>query len=161
MVDEKEQQRLIRRRLRKTAVRLYEDTSVRSHLTDEQATRLLNWGEAIVRKTAEQTINLPNEDALPLLEQKVAGVREIMLTINKLLRTFGDTFEPDTRTIQDDWFTQLLKNISWTTGRQAQLRHFSHMGEFKRLQRADGTIEQAFEALMSFLDVGAEAEEEE
>ena len=83
---EQQSSRELRRRLRKTAAILVEDSSVRAELTDEQGKELIKWGMDLIEAEAAQTADLPDEEAMPLLEEKTTAVRTTMLLVNKLVR---------------------------------------------------------------------------
>ena len=145
--------RKLRRRLRQTAAVLVEDSSVRAELNDEQAKELIKWGMDKIKAEAARTVLLPDEEALPMLEEKTTAVRTIMLLVNKLVRP-GDS-EEDT----GDQLTRLLKNLSWVTGRPSGM---AHLRRAKRFQKHCGEIDQekAFQLLMDLLHLPMSDEEE-
>ena len=150
---EQRSSRELRRRLRKTAALLVEDSSVRAELTDKQAKQLIKWGLAQIEGEAARTADLPTEEALPLLEEKTTAVRTIMLLVNKLVRP-GDAAE-DTA----DQLTRLLKNLSWLTKRAMSIPHLLRVEKFKKHQ---DTMSQddAFRLLMDLLKFETSDEEE-
>jgi hypothetical protein len=145
--------RQIRRRLRKTAALLVEDSSVRSELTDEQGKELIKWGMAQIEAEAARTADLPDEEAMPLLEEKTTAVRTTMLLVNKLVR--GAESEEDTA----EQLTRLLKNLSWLTGRPSGLPHLRRVEKFKK-GRANLSHDNAFRLLMDLLRLETSEEEE-
>ena len=146
--------RELRRRLRKTAARLVEDSSVRAELTDEQGKELIKWGMDKIEAEAVRTVDLPTEEAIPLLEEKTTAVRTTMLLVNKLVRP-GDS-EEDTA----DQLTRLLKNLAWLTERPSSFAHLRRVEKFKQ-HRANLSQDEAFRLLMDLLQLEAASDEEE
>ncbi|MCB8943558.1 MAG: hypothetical protein H6658_07370 [Ardenticatenaceae bacterium] len=151
---EQQSSRELRRRLRKTAAILVEDSSVRAELTDEQGKELIKWGMDLIEAEAAQTADLPDEGAMPLLEEKTTAVRTTMLLVNKLVRP-GDS-EEDT----DDQLTRLLKNLTWVTKRPSGLAHLRRVEKFKKHREAMSQ-EEAFRLLMDMLQLDVVSDEEE
>lgn len=147
--------RQTRRRLRKTAALLVEDSSVRDELTDEQAKKLIKWGMDHIEAEAQRTADLPDEEAMPLLEEKTTAVRTTMLLVNKLVR--GADSEEETA----DQLIRLLKNLSWLTGRPSGLLHLRRVEKFKKGRVKDNlSREDAFRLLMDLLRLKSSEEEE-
>ena len=147
--------RHIRRRLRKTAALLVEDSSVRDELTDEQGKELIKWGMDHIEAEAQRTADLPDEEAMPLLEEKTTAVRSTMLLVNKLVR--GVESAEDTA----DQLTRLLKNLSWLTGQPSGLPHLRRVEKFKKGRANDNlTRDNAFRLLMDLLQLETSEEEE-
>jgi hypothetical protein len=138
----------LRRRLRRAAGQLAEDSSLRSFLTDEQAQQLLEWGMAHVRQEANRTANLPDEDAAPLLEERVTAVRSVMQLVNRLMGSLAEAADGDE--LIDDRAIRLLKNLSWLTGQPSNMGHMRRVEQFKR-GRADKDKEKAFQALLDLI----------
>ena len=146
-----------RRRLRRAAGQLMEDSSLRSYLTDEQAQQLLEWGLAHVEPAAARTANLPDDDAMPVLEEKVAAVRSVMHLVNRLVGTAGETAEGD---VVDDQMTRLLKNLHWLTGQPTTMAHLVRVGKFNH-KRPELDSDSAFQHLIDLIRVKPAAAEEE
>jgi hypothetical protein len=147
--------RHIRRRLRKTAALLVEDSSVRDELTDEQGKELIKWGMDHIEAEAQRTADLPDEEAMPLLEEKTTAVRSTMLLVNKLVR--GVESAEDTA----DQLTRLLKNLSWLTGQSSGLPHLRRVEKFKKGRANDNwSRDNAFRLLMDLLHLETSEEEE-
>lgn len=147
--------RHIRRRLRKTAALLVEDSSVRDELTDEQGKELIKWGMAHIEAEAQRTADLPDEEAMPLLEEKTTAVRSTMLLVNKLVR--GVESAEDTA----DQLTRLLKNLSWLTGQPSGLPHLRRVEKFKKGRTNDNwSRDNAFRLFMDLLQLETSEEEE-
>ncbi|HEX6383350.1 MAG TPA: hypothetical protein VF177_01650 [Anaerolineae bacterium] len=148
----------VQRRLRRAAGQLMEDSTLRSHLGDEQAQQLLNWGLAQVEQAAVRTANLPDDDAMPVLEEKVAAVRSVMQLVNRIVGTVEETAgEGD---VVDDQMTRLLKNLHWLTGQPTTMAHMVHVGKFNR-QRPQMDSDSAFHRLMDLIQVNPAATKEE
>lgn len=151
--------RRARRRLRRAAGQLMEDSSLRSYLTDEQAQQLLEWGLAHVEQAATRTANLPDDDAMPVLEEKVAAVRSVMQLVNRLVGTAGETAGEDE--VVNDQMTRLLKNLHWLTGQPTTMAHLVHLGKFNH-KRPELDSNSAFQRLIDLIRVKpAVAQEEE
>ncbi len=146
--------RELRRRLRKTAAILVEDSSVRAELTDQQAKELIKWGVAHIETEAARTADLPAEAALPLLEEKTTAVRTAMLLVNQLVRPGGDE-EADI----DAQLTRLLKNLTWLRERPSGLPYLRRVEKFKH-HYATMSQDDAFRLLMDLLQLEAIGEEE-
>lgn len=152
--------RQTRRRLRRAAGQLMEDSTLRSYPTDEQAQQLLDWGFAQAEQVAARTANLPDDDAMPILEEKVAAVRSVMQLVNRIV---GALSEPH-REAEDvgDQMKRLLKNLYWLTGQPTTFAHLARVGKFNH-KRPELDRESAFQRLMDILQVqpAASGEEEE
>lgn len=148
-----------RRRLRRAAGQLMEDSSLRSYLTDEQAQQLLEWGLAQVEQAAARTASLPDDDAMPVLEERVAAVRSTMQLVNRIVGAIGEAAgEVDP---VEDQMTRLLKNLHWLTGRPPTMAHLMRVVKFKR-KVPELDSDSAFQLLMDLIRVQpAPAEEEE
>jgi hypothetical protein len=144
--------REVRRRLRKTAAKLVEDSSVRAELTDEQGKQLIKWGMELMEAEAARTADLPDEEAMPLLEEKVTAVRTTMLLVNKLIRAAGSNEDVD------DQLTQLIKNLTWVTGWPSGLAHLRRVEKYKKHQ---STLDNdtTFQLLFDLLQLGSDEEE--
>ena len=143
---EQQSSRQLRRRLRKTAALLVEDSSVRDELTDEQGKQLIKWGMDQIEAEAERTADLSDEEAIPLLKQKTTAVRTTMLLVNKLMR------EAESEEDVSDQLTRLLKNLSWVTGRPSGLPHLRRVEKFKKHQ-ANLSRDDIFRLLMDILEL--------
>jgi hypothetical protein len=153
MERSKRPSRELRRRLRKTAAKFVEDISVRSELTDVQAKELLKWGLDYVEAEAAATADLPEEEALPLLDEKTTAVRTTMLLFNKLMRVGG------TEEDAGEELMRLLKNLTWLTGRPSGLTHLLHVNRFKRRQDSLDK-DEIFRLLMDLIHAKTSDEEE-
>lgn len=138
--------RELRRRLRKTAALLVEDSSVRAELTDEQAKKLIKWGMDKIEAEAARTAAMATEEAIPLLEEKTTAVRTIMLLVNKLVRLAGT--EEDIA----DQLTRLLKNLAGLNKQPPGLPHLRRIEKFKKSQDSLNH-DTAFRLLMDLLQL--------
>lgn len=153
---------IMRRRLRRAAGQLVEDSSLRDHLTDEQAQLLIDWGLKLVEQTAERTASLPDEDAAPVLEEKVTAVRTIMQLVNRMMAPLaGDSSSPAEDKI-DEQMTRLLKNLAWLSGEATRLGHLRQVEKFNQIRsRPEPVPDEAFEQLMQLIQIENKAGEEE
>ncbi len=147
MSDERRNRRLLRRRTQPWAEQLLENSSLRDHLTDEQATVLLDWGLAQIKATAQKTAHLPDEDAQPVLEKVGTAVSLIMQGVNDLMGTIG---HPPQFDLIDDTMTRLLKNLRWLTHEKPTAEQLQAVTEFNQARDAEDK-ETAVNALMRIL----------
>jgi hypothetical protein len=150
MQESRENRRLLRRRMRRWAERLMEDSSLRDNLTDTQAQQLLKWGIRQIEDAARRTLGLPDEAAKQTVEKEGTAVHLIMKGVNDLMGTIGKPLEFD---IIDDVMTRLLKNHRWLTNERpspARLKHVTYFNE----ERQNENREAAFQHLLSLIDAG-------
>lgn len=146
--------------MRRAAGQLMEDSSLRSYLVDEQAQQLLDWGFAQVEQAAARTAKLPDDDAMPVLEDKVAAVRTVMQLVNRIVGALGEAAgEVDP---VEDQMKRLLKNLHWLTGRPTTMAHLMRVVKFNR-KVPELDSDSAFQLLMDLIRVqpAAAGEEEE
>lgn len=147
------QSALVRRRLRQTAEILVSDSSLRDNLTDDQFQQLLAWGLAHAQETAERTARFAADDALPLLEARVAVVREVMQRANRLM---GLSVGAEL----DDTFRQLGERVDQLLDQEDSFVHWNQLESFRRSRMAMDS-EGAFHRLMGWLRQDWEASLEE
>lgn len=140
--------RRLRQRLRKTAGKLMEDTSIRSNMDDEQADKLLKWGMSYIESTARSTLDLPSGEALPQLEKQVTAVRMVMQHINKLM---GATGKPLEKEVLDEQMMRIFKNMTWLTGQTAGLAQLQTAYTFQQ-ERLEADEARTFDLLITILD---------
>lgn len=78
--------RKINRRYRKAAESLWENSSLRDELNDDQAQKILNWGNAYLKEVVNNTAELPDQDAANLLETQTERVTGVIRQINALAK---------------------------------------------------------------------------
>ncbi|MCP4934591.1 MAG: hypothetical protein GY927_10405 [bacterium] len=139
---------LIRKRLRQVAEPLLTNSSLRDELTDEQAQWLLDWGMARLKETAVRTTNLPDEDAMAVLEEKETAVRLIMQLVNDLTARPGLLEDED---IVSARLVRLGKNLQWLYNIPGDRTRVRNIRQFKQ-QRDHLTRETAFELLQIILN---------
>jgi hypothetical protein len=147
---------LARRRLRRTAEVLAEDSSLRNNLTDDQAQRLLAWGMARVRESALATTSLSDAEAYPILEKRVAVVRRIMRMVSRLMTSPHSMSQND----MSDYLSQLLDGLQQLTGRSSGPAHLSQVailgGSPPQLDK-----DSRFQLLMELVELDTWHDEEE
>jgi hypothetical protein len=89
------------------AERLLENSALRDGLTDAQAQQMLDWGLALVERTAVHSQNLPDDDAELLLDGVVTAVSRVMKQVNRL--TDGADYMDDAETA--DRLDQLWRGL--------------------------------------------------
>lgn len=150
MAKRESENRKVNRRYRRAAERIWENSSLRDDLDDDQAKRLLDWGTVYLKNAANETAELPDEDAENLLETKTEQVSGVIRQVNRLT---GAVANKDQQQISDHL---------------EDLRHkVDHLTDFPTLTSevmerwdtaiAEGTISKAdsaqiFEQLMNLLD---------
>jgi hypothetical protein len=82
---ELEARKTLRKRQRRAAERLLDNSSLRDALTDDQGKQLLDWGLAQTDAAAERTAKLPDAEADPALEDHVTAVSDVMRQVNRLV----------------------------------------------------------------------------
>ncbi len=147
----------VRRRLRRTAEVLVDDSGLRSNLTDTQAKQLLDWGLAHVQATAAQTADLSDDDAYPIIEDTVSGVREVMRLVNRLQATTA-LMPGETVTGQ---MSRLLEALQKITGQAPDPAFLERAEKFSR-DRPGPDNDTTFQLLLGLLPVtGSHAPGEE
>lgn len=76
--------RKINSRYKRAAERLWENSSLRDDLNDDQAKRLLNWGSDYLKRVANKTAELPDDEAGNLLEVQTDRVGGVLRQVNRL-----------------------------------------------------------------------------
>lgn len=84
MAKRQSENRKVNRRYRRAAENIWENSSLRDELNDEQARRLLDWGTVYLKNAASETADLPDEDAENLLESKTQEISGVIRQVNKL-----------------------------------------------------------------------------
>lgn len=136
--------RTIKRRYRRAAERIYENSSLRDELNDEQAKRLLDWGNSYLKKVADETAELADEDAETVLDEKTEQVSNVMRQVNQLTKSVavGDSQEMSAQLRALRKGIDGLKDVSGDSS--AELEQVTDLSEAER--------SQVFESLMSVLD---------
>lgn len=81
--------RVTRRRYRRVAERLTENSSLRDELNDDKAKALLDWGSSYLKKVVDNTADLPDEAADNILEAEAARISGVMRQVNQLTRAIN------------------------------------------------------------------------
>jgi len=148
MSNDRRQKRIARRRGRKWAEMLLENSSLRDNLNDEQAEELLNWGLAQIKASAAATADLPTDEAEKLMEKNGTAVKLIMQGVNDLIGGIG---QPPDFDLIDDTMTRLLKNHRWLTDQPLTKTQLQHRDQFNQAREAEER-EAAFRQLMGVVD---------
>lgn len=80
----KSKSRLVRKRFKQAGEPLTEDSSLRDALDDEQAQAMLDMGLAHIKQKAQETADLPEEEASAQLEKLSDRVRRAMRKVNQI-----------------------------------------------------------------------------
>ncbi|HZD10333.1 MAG TPA: hypothetical protein VE553_03245 [Candidatus Binatia bacterium] len=136
---------------RRASDRLVSDSSLRDALDDDQAQRLLDWGLAQVRNSAEKARKLPAAQARAAMESAVQSVRNVMQQTNRLVEqvTQGN----------DDMYVAVLKLVEALyelDDSTILLRDLMSLEDLAR-NRSDFDRQAIFSHLMSL--IGGEEEE--
>ncbi|MEW5987502.1 MAG: hypothetical protein AB1791_12785 [Chloroflexota bacterium] len=77
--------RLFRRRYRKAAEPLLENSTLRDALTDEQGQQLLDWGLGQVKQAVADTLSVDAGEIEAVLEERTAAIGRVMRAVNRLV----------------------------------------------------------------------------
>jgi hypothetical protein len=94
---ELEQRKRLRKRQRRAAERLLDNSSLRDALTDEQGKQLLDWGLAQTDAAAQRTAKLPDAEADPALDDHVTAISDVMRQVNRLVAIWPSADEESIR----------------------------------------------------------------
>ena len=144
---------LKKQRERDLAEQLLGDSRLRDNLTDTQAKPLLDWGLARVSGLAEYTAVLPDEDALPLIEQRFAAIRTIVKLVNEIMGTLDQTRDelaivPER--VDDDMTLRLFKTLRWLENQRLSPQRLEAMRAFNA-GRPYTDSDTAFRQLMTVI----------
>jgi hypothetical protein len=148
-MNEKKIERLARRRGPKWVDQLTDNSSLRDNLPDEQATQLLNWGLAQVKAAVTRHVDMPADEAAPLIEKDATAVKLIMQGVNDLMGGIG---QPLTFDLIDDTMTRLLKNHRWLTERPLTTEQVQARTAFNEARTAEDR-DAAFVSLMALIQI--------
>lgn len=105
-----ERGRAKRARLQRAAERLYEDSRLRNALTDEEAQRLLSWAYGRLEKAVEGTQGMPEEEAMPVVEERSETVRSVVRRVNAIMGQFSQAAEEE-RSVSLARFAEALRQV--------------------------------------------------
>lgn len=138
------QSRKVNRRYRRAAERLWENSSLRDELNDDQAKRMLDWGSAYLKDMVEETAGLPDEEAENILQTQTERVSEMMRQVNGLAKA-----------VRNDDRQELLAQYNLFTRKADELLpHISHtpLAIEKLLDSSRESSDHIIDQLMSLLD---------
>lgn len=144
MEIDKNDSRKIRQRYRKAAEPLYENSSLRDELDDEQAQKLLDWGSRYLKKMANETAELDEEQAETIMETRAEQVSGVMRQVNRL-----------TRAVTSGEQQELSEHLSALRRKMDALGKPSSLSDTvleQKLTSGELDREQLFKSLMSMLD---------
>ena len=136
--------RKVNRRYKRAAERLVENSSLRDELNDDQAQRLLDWGSGYLKKLANETAELPDDDAENILETQTERVTGVMRQVNRLTKavTTGD----------QEALSEHLKRLKGDLAGLQNTAVDSPTEMEDRLAAPDMDAEQVFNELMTLID---------
>lgn len=136
--------RKVSRRYRRAAESLTENSSLRDELNDDQAQRLLNWGSSYLKKVANDTAELADEEAENIMEAQTERVTGVMRQVNRLTRAVsgGDQQE------LGEHLKLLKANLEGLPNTADNIP----VDVEQRLAAPDTNVEQVFDELMSLID---------
>lgn len=149
MSESRREARLTRRRGRRWAEMLMENSSLRADLDDEEAKQLLDWGLAQIKATVLATIDLSSEEVEKPLEKDGTAVKLIMKGVNDLIGAIG---QPLTFDVIDDTMTRLLKNYRWLTNEPLTPAQLENVQLYNQAREAEDR-EAAFQYLMALIQM--------
>lgn len=147
MSTEQAGEALVNGRYRQVAEPLTHQAHLRQQLNDTQGEQLLTWAMTVLKREAMRSAHLPDEEALPLLEQKQTAVVLVMQLVNDLVA--NPHFQAD-EDIVSARLVRLGKNLFWLTqslNRQAQRRAFAAF----RAQRDSADADTLFQLLLDII----------
>lgn len=147
MDEQRSENRLARRRARRWAELLMEDSSLRDNLDDDQAKQLLDWGLAQIKATAVATAAMSDDEAQTKLEKDGTAVKLIMKGVNDLIGSIGQSLTFD---VIDDTMTRILKNHRWLTNQPPPPSRLKNVGLFNQARQQEDH-EAAFQALLALI----------
>ena len=150
--EERKAERLSRRRGRKWAGMLMENSSLRDNLNDDEAEQLLDWGLGQIKASAVVTADLTTKEAEALMQKNGTAVKLIMEGVNDLIGGIG---QPPDFDIIDDTMTRLLKNLRWLSDQPLTSSQTQQRDRFNQAREAEDR-EAAFQALMELISVTSE-----
>jgi hypothetical protein len=115
---ELEARKTLRKRQRRAAERLLDNSTLRDALSDDQGKQLLDWGLAQTDAAAERTAKLPDAEADPVLDDQVTAVSDVMRQVNRLVAAGPSADEETTREHLKKLLTGLraVRQTALTTG---------------------------------------------
>lgn len=146
--EQRKAERLSRRRGRKWAEMLMENSSLRDNLNDDEAEQLLNWGLGQIKASAIATADMSSKEAEELMQKNGTAVKLIMEGVNDLIGGIGQPLEFD---IIDDTMTRVLKNLRWLTDQPPTKTQLQHRDQFNQAREAEDR-EAAFQALLGLIN---------
>lgn len=144
MDDRQAESRVTRRRYRRAAERIMENSSLRDEMNDEQAQRVLDWGKEHLKKIVNETADLTDTDAENILEAQTERVSGIIKQVNQLTRAINnkdqqelaDNYEALTRKLADirktsedaelnvaKWLPTSDEKNNWVLTQLAEMEH--------------------------------------
>jgi hypothetical protein len=119
----------IQGQLRRAAEQLYEDTRLRDALDDSQARQLLSWGMRELQRAA----TLPVQEEAPSLEERAAGLREVMGRINQFVEGYGRWSEGQRR-------QQMAALVEWLCRARASKLEIGDLMQLEALAASGTTL---------------------
>lgn len=75
----------LRRRERRAAESIMDNSALRDNLSDEQANQLLEWAFTHIEQVVKRTQSLPDDDAQPIIDHTIIAISRVMLQVNRLI----------------------------------------------------------------------------
>lgn len=148
-----------RARLRKAAEQIYEDSRLRDALTDEEAQRLLSWAYQRLEQAVEETEELPEEEAMPIVEGQSEAVQNVVRRVNAIMEQFSQTAEGEGSTS----LTQLMETMQPSEERPEESVEAVAPETLEEMETVVSEPEEVdretlFQRLMNRITVGEETE---
>jgi len=160
-MPDQEQARASHARLRKAAERLYEDIRLRDALTDEEAQRVLSWAYGRLERAVEHTKEMPEEEAMPIIEERSERVERVVRRVNAIMNQFSQTAEGE-RSTSLTHFVQTMRHAEEGAkeAEDAPTTERETAPESERTVTGTETLDRAslFEHLMNLITAREEAE---
>lgn len=140
----------VRKRTRGVATLLLDNSSLRDALTDEQGQPLLDWGIAQLKAEARRTIDLPEEDILPLLEERAGTVANLMRYFNRYIQTFSNPSAVEQLPGEVTWLEKVMIELELLSGGTLSVSSYEALDSLQQ-QNAQLTADFAFAQLMQIV----------
>lgn len=108
MTSSQSESRNLRKRERRAAERILDNSALRDSLNDEQAVQLQEWAFDHIAEQVKRTASLPDEDAQAAIEPTLVAVSRVMLAINNLIAQLSQEQSSDDA---EQYITQYIKYL--------------------------------------------------
>lgn len=140
----------LHKRTKGVASLLLDNSSLRDALTDEQGQPVLDWGLAQLKAEARRTIDLPEEDVLPLLEKRAGTVSNLMRYFNRYVQTFSNPSAVEQLPGEVTWLEKVMIELESLAGGTLSLSSYEVLDSLQQ-QNDQLTPDSAFAQVMQII----------